>query len=238
MLPAICAGPWWWTKLSPPSVSSAAAKTYSCSAVKGCRRRVRCRWLAGLRVSAGDLRQQLHWPPRRGPHGGGRDRGSQRRAVRWPVLPEPRGIWGEVPAGRRPGHCSAVCAVRFGPIRAVASPLLYHGGTVVVVSSGGPCCSASGPSPGGRAGGAGCGKLCAPRRSGCVWYGFCRRCSGAARGRKSSWCGYQWPCAVDGLQSISHCSTTPPGCAASTRRCKPRRPWRLDVPAGGMWVCG
>ena len=41
--------------------------------------------------------------------------------------------------------------------------------TVVVVLSGGPCSSASGPCPGGRAGGAGCGKPCAPRRSGCVW---------------------------------------------------------------------
>ena len=58
--------------------------------------------------------------------------------------------------------------------------------TVVIVSSGGPCCSASGPCPDGRAGGAGCWKLCAPRRSGCVWYGFCRRCSGAVQGRKRS----------------------------------------------------
>ena len=50
--------------------------------------------------------------------------------VRWSVLPEPCGISGEVPAGRRPGHRSAVCAVRFGTIRAVASPLLYCGGGV------------------------------------------------------------------------------------------------------------
>ena len=35
MHPAICAGPWWWTKLSPPSASNAAATTYSCSAVRG-----------------------------------------------------------------------------------------------------------------------------------------------------------------------------------------------------------
>ena len=34
MLSAICAGPWWWTKLSLPSASSAAATTYSCSAVR------------------------------------------------------------------------------------------------------------------------------------------------------------------------------------------------------------
>ena len=35
MLPAICVGPWWWTKLSPLSASSAAATKYSCSAVRG-----------------------------------------------------------------------------------------------------------------------------------------------------------------------------------------------------------
>ena len=52
--------------------------------------------------------------------------------------------------------------------------------TVVVVSSRGPSGSASWPCPGGRAGGAGCGKPCAPKRSGCVFYGFCWRCSGAA----------------------------------------------------------
>ena len=40
--------------------------------------------------------------------------------------------------------------------------------TVVVVSSWCPCSSTYLPCPGGRAGGAGCGKPCAPRRSGCV----------------------------------------------------------------------
>ena len=80
--------------------------------------------------------------------------------------------------------------------------------TVVAVLSGGPCCSPSGPCPGKRAGGTGCGKPCAPRRSGCVWYGFCRRWSGAPRGRKRSWCRYQWPSAADGLRSVSHCSAT------------------------------
>ena len=121
---------------------------------------------------------------------------------------------------------------------APSAPSLPPCCTVVAVSSGGPCCSASGSSPGGRAGWTGCGEFCAHRRSGCVWYGFCRRCSGAARGWKRSWFRYQWPYAVDGLRSVSHCSTSPPGCAASTRRCNPRRPRRLDVPAGGMWVCG
>ena len=97
---------------------------------EGCRRRVLCGWLAGPRVSAGDVGQQLRWPRRHGSHGDGRNRGRQRRAVRWPVLPEPRGIPGEVPAGRHPGHRSAVRAVRFGPVRAVACPLLYRGGRV------------------------------------------------------------------------------------------------------------
>ena len=97
---------------------------------EGCRRRVRCGQLAGLRVAAGDAGQQLRWPRRHETHGDGRDRGRQRRAVRCPVLPEPRGISGEVPAGRRPGHRSAVRAVRFGAIRAVAFPLLYRGGGV------------------------------------------------------------------------------------------------------------
>ena len=74
--------------------------------------------------------QQLRRPRRQRTHGDGRDRGRQRRAVRWSVLPEPRGISGEVPAGCHPGHRSAVRDVLFGTIRAVASPLLIHGGCV------------------------------------------------------------------------------------------------------------
>ena len=35
--------------------------------------------------------QQLRWPRRHGSYGDSRDRGRQRREVRWPVLPEPRG---------------------------------------------------------------------------------------------------------------------------------------------------
>ena len=89
-----------------------------------------CGRLAGLRVAAGDVGQQLRRPRRHGTHGDGRNSGRQRRAVRWSVLPEPRGISGKVPAGRRPGVRSAVRAVRFGTIRAVASPLLYRGGGV------------------------------------------------------------------------------------------------------------
>ena len=104
--------------------------TYSCSAVRGAIGVCFCCWLAGPRVSAGDVGQQLRWPRRHGSHGNGPARGRQRRAVRWPVLLEPRGSPGEVPAGRHPGHHSAVCAVWFGPIRVAASPLLYHGGRV------------------------------------------------------------------------------------------------------------
>ena len=91
---------------------------------------MRCGRLAGLRVAAGHLGQQLRQPRRHGTHGDGRNCGRQRRAVCWSVLPKHRGISGEVPAGRHPGHRSAVCDVRFGTIRAVASPLLYHGGGV------------------------------------------------------------------------------------------------------------
>ena len=91
---------------------------------------MRCGRLAGLRIAAGDVGQHLRWPGRHGTQGDGRDSRRQRRAVRWSVLPEPRGISGEVPAGRRSGHRSAVRDVRFGTIRAVASPLLYRGGGV------------------------------------------------------------------------------------------------------------
>ena len=91
---------------------------------------MRCGWLAGLRVSAGEVGQQLRWPCRHGSQTDGRELGRQRRAVRWPVLPKPPGVPGEVPAGRRPRHRSAVPAIRRCPIRVVASPLLYHGGRV------------------------------------------------------------------------------------------------------------
>ena len=97
---------------------------------EGGRRRVRCGRLAGLRVAAGDVGQQLRRPRRHRTHGDGRDRKRQRRAVDWSVLPEPRGISGEVPAGCHPALRSAVRDVRFGTIRAVASPLLYRGGCV------------------------------------------------------------------------------------------------------------
>ena len=91
---------------------------------------MRCGRPAGLHVAAGDVGQQMRRLRRHRTHGDGRDRGRQRRAVRWSVLWEPCGISGEVPAGCHPGHRSAVRDVRFGTIRAVASPLLYCGGGV------------------------------------------------------------------------------------------------------------
>ena len=102
--------------------------------------------------------------------------------------------------------------------------------TVLVLSSGGPCSSASWPCSGERAGGTGCRKPCAPRHSGCVWYGFCRRCSAAARGRRKSWCRYQGPCAVDRLWSASHCSTTPPACGPGRGAAVPGGPGGLTCP--------
>ena len=234
MLPAICTGPWWWKKLSPLSASSAAATMYTCSAVRGA---------VGACVAAG-WRGCVSRQGTRGSSCAGHaatgpmvttataDASAVRSAGLYclsPVVFRARCLQAAVQA-------TAPQFVQCGS--AQSAPLLPLCCTVVAMSSGGPCCSASGPCPGERAGGTGCGKLCAPWRSGCVWYGFCRRCSGAAWGRKRSWCRHQWPCVADGLRSVSHCSTTPPGCAASTRRCKPRRPRRLDVPAGGMWVCG
>ena len=113
MLPAICARPWWWTKLSPWSASSAALTTYSCSAVRGA---VSVCVAAGWR---GRVSRQGTW---------GGSYAAQAATVPMViavVLPEPRGIPGKVPAGCRPGHRSAVCAVRFSPVGVAASPLLY-----------------------------------------------------------------------------------------------------------------
>ena len=224
MLPAICAGPWWLTKIFPPSADSAAATTYSCSAVRSA---------VGACVAAS-----------------------------WPSCASQQGTWGSscaVGAATGPNVTAATAdasAVRsaglycLSPVvsRAMCLQAAVQATAPQFVQSGSASSAPLLPLllyPGGCVErGALLQRLralpqrCAPRHSGCVWYGFCRRCSGAARGRKRSWCRYQWPCAADGLQSVSHCSTTPPGCAASTRRGKPRKPWRLDVPAGGMWVCG
>ena len=105
---------------------------------------MRCNRPAWVRVAAEDVGQQLRRPRRHATHGDSRDRGRQRCAVRWSVLPEPRGISGEMPAGCHPGHRSAVRDVRFGTIRAVASPLLYRGGGVERV---GPAAAPPGPAP-------------------------------------------------------------------------------------------
>ena len=94
--------------------------------------------------------QQFRRPRRHGTHGDGRDRGRQRCAVRWSLLPEPRGISGEVPAGCHPGHRSAVRDVQFGTIRAVASPFAVPWWRC---RAGGPAVAPPGPAPArGRAG--------------------------------------------------------------------------------------
>ena len=49
---------------------------------------------------------------------------------RRPVLPKSRGVPGEVPAGRSPGHYPTFHAVRLGPVRVAASSLLHRGGRV------------------------------------------------------------------------------------------------------------
>ena len=189
MLPAICAGPWWWTKLSPPSASSAAATTYSCSALRGA---------IGACVAAGwqgCVLRQGTWGSSCAGHAATvpmvtaatADASAVRSAGLYCLSP--------VVSGARCLHATVQATppqfVQLGS--APSAPSLPLCCTVVAVSIRGPCCSASGPCPGERAGGTGCGKLCAPRPSGCVWYGFCRRCSGAARGRKRSWCRYQCP---------------------------------------------
>ena len=192
MLPAICAGPWWWTKLSPPSASNAAATTYSCSAVRGA---------VGACVAAGRrgcVSRQGTWGSSCAGHAAtgpmvtaATADASAVRSVglycRSPVVSRARCLQAAI-------HATGPQFVTSGP--ALSAPSLSLCCTVVAVSSGGPCCSASGSCPGGRAGGTGCGKSCAPRRSGRVWYGFCRRCSGAALGWKRSCCRYQWPSAV------------------------------------------
>ena len=189
--------------------------------------------LAGPRTLAGNAGQPGPRPGRHRLHGDGRHCGRERRVVRLFVRPEFRGVPAEVPAGRVPGCHSTVRAVRFGLVRVAAPPLLHRGGRVKRRR----CSSASWPCACRRAGNGGCGKLCAPRHSGCASYGFCWRCWEAACGRKRSWCKYQWPCAVDGLRKVSHCSTRPPAWATWTRRCRPRWECRLDVPVGRIRAC-
>ena len=175
MLPAICAGPWWWTKLSPPSASSAAATTYSCSAVRGA---------VGVCVAAGwrgCVSRQETWGSSCAGHAAA---GPMVTAVTaGPGAVRSAGLYCLSPVVSPARYLQAAVQATAPEFvqssSAPPAPLLPLCCTVVALSIGGPCCSASGPCPGERAGGAGCGKLCAPRRSGCVWYGLCRRCSGA-----------------------------------------------------------
>ena len=149
MLPAICAGPWWWTKLFPPSASSAAAITYSCSAVRGA---------VGACVAAGRrgcVSRQGTWGSRcAGDAASGpmvtaatadasavRPAGLYRRS---PVVSRARCLQAAIQA-------TALQFVTSGSASSAPSRPLCC--TVVAVSSEGPCCSASGPCPGERAGG-------------------------------------------------------------------------------------
>ena len=56
------------------------------------------------------------------------DRGRQCNAVRRPLRPAWDGVRREVTAGRGPGHHPAVHAIRLGPVRVAASPMLHRGG--------------------------------------------------------------------------------------------------------------
>ena len=152
--------------------------TYSCSAVRGA---------VGVCVAAG-WRGRVSWQGMWGSSCAG-------HAATGPMVMAP---YVDASAVRSAGLCClspAVSPARClqAAVQATAPQFLRSGSapsalllplccTVVAMSTGGPCCSASGIFSGGRAGGAGCGKLCSPKRSGCVWYGFCRRPSGAARG--------------------------------------------------------
>ena len=178
-----------------------------------------CSWLAGHRVSAGDVGQQLRWLSRHGSHSDGRNRGRQRLAVRWSVWPEPRGIPGKVPAGRRPGHRPRCCfpsAVPWWPCRA-----------------GGPVAAPPGSVPAGGWARPAAGSSAQPGAPGVCGTGSVVSATGPSGAGRGVGAGTSGPARWMGCGVL-----TPPGCAASTRRCNPRRPWRLDVPAGGMWVCG
>ena len=235
MHPAICAGPWWWTKLSPPSASKAAATTYSCSAVRGA---------VGSCVAAGRrgrVSRQGTWGSSCAGHAAtgpmvtaATADASAVRSV-GPVLPESRGISGEVPAGlpSRPPLRSSCSQVRHRSHRRLPTAVPWWR-----CRAGGPAVAPPGPAPAGGRAGLAVGSFARPGAPGACGTGPVGGVPGLPRGWKRSWCRYQWPSAADGLRSVSHCSTTPPGCAASTRRCNPRRPRRLDVPAGGMCACG
>ena len=153
MHPAICAGPWWWTKLSPSSASNAAATTYSYSAVRGA---------VGACVAAGRrgrVSRQGTWGSSCAGH-----------AATGPMV---TAATADATAVRSVGlYCRSPVVSRArclqAAIQATAPQFVQSGSappapslplccTAVAVSSGGPRCSGSGSCPGGRAGGTGCG---------------------------------------------------------------------------------
>ena len=186
---------------------------------------MRCGRLAGLRVAAGDVGQQLRQPRRHRTHGDGRNRGhhAMRSAGLYclsPVVSRARCLQAAVQA-------TAPQFVTSGS--EPSAPSLPPCCTVVAVSSRGPCCSAPRLCPGERAGGTGCGKPCAPRRSGCVLYGFCGRCSGTpvvGRGVGVGTSGLAWRTGCGAL------ATVPPRLPGA----RPRR--GAANPGGpGIWTC-
>ena len=149
MLPAICAGPWWCTKLSPPSASNAAATTYSCSVVRGA---------VGACVAAGRrgcMSRQGTWGSSCAGHAATgpmvmaatADASTVRSVAlycRSPVVSRARCLQAAIQA-------TAPQFVTCGSAPSAPSRPLCC--TVVAVLSGGPCCSASGScAAGGRAG--------------------------------------------------------------------------------------
>ena len=143
MLPAICAGPWWWTKLSPPSASCAAATTYSCSAVRGA---VGACVAAGLR---GCVSRQGTWGSSCA--GDAATRSMVTAATADASAVRSAGLYCLSPVVSR-ARCLQAAVQATAPqfVQSGSAPsasLLPLCCTVVAVSSGGPCCSASGPRP-------------------------------------------------------------------------------------------
>ena len=150
MLPAICAGPWWWTKLPLSSASSAAVTTYRCPTVVG---------VVGVCVAAGwrgRVSQQGTWGSSCAGHAATGpivtaatvDASASRSVGLYclsPVVSRPRCLQAAVQA-------TAPQFVQFGS--APSAPLLTLCCTVGIVLSRAPRCSATGDCPGGRAGGA------------------------------------------------------------------------------------
>ena len=174
----IDAGPWWWTKLSPPSARIVAATAYSCSAMRGA---------VGAWVA-------MAWPGRAsrwgtagskcaghfaiGPKvtGATADVKTVRSVVRYCMSP----VVSVVRCRQAVVHAATPQLVRFGSVAStVWCPRCC---TVPSVPSGGPCNNPSRPCPAGGVGGGRCGNAIIPRRCGCVAYGSCWRCSGPTSG--------------------------------------------------------